>query len=164
MAASDVLKISFEFSPKLGVRELPLLSADKESNVEGLYIVGDLADAPIIKVALNQGYEVAQKIAAELKQEGAAQDGVVDVVVIGAGLAGIGAALALQAAGLKYVVLEKERPFNTIQNFPKAKFIFSEPRSIENKGNFWFDDSQKEVLVDRWERALEEKGLVLHQP
>ena len=164
MAAIDILKISFEFSPKLGVRELPKLDAGKQSNVKGLYIVGDLADAPIIKVALNQGYEVAQKIAAELKKEGAAEDGVCDVVVIGAGPAGIGAALALQEAGLRYVVVEKERPFNTIQNFPKAKFVFSEPRAIENKGNFWFDDAQKEVLVDRWEEALTQKGLVLHQP
>ncbi len=165
MSAADILKISFEFSPKLGVRELPKLSADKESNVRGLYIVGDLADAPIIKVALNQGYEVAQKVAAELKKEGGktAADQL-DVLIIGAGPSGIGAALACKEAGLRYLVLEKERPFNTIQNFPKAKFIFSEPRSIENKGNFWFDDAQKEVLVDRWDQALVDRGLVVHQP
>ena len=162
--SADILKISFEFSNKIGVRELPWLKASKESNVKGLYVVGDLADAPIIKVALNQGYEVAERLIKDLDAEGAGPADALDVVVIGAGPAGIGAALALKARGLKYVLLEKERPFNTIQNFPKAKFIFSEPRSIENKGNFWFDDAQKETLIERWDEAINERGLLLHQP
>ena len=55
----DILKLSFEFSPKIGVRELPQLDEEHQSNVPGLYVVGDLADAPIIKVALRQGYEAA---------------------------------------------------------------------------------------------------------
>lgn len=164
MTTIDILKISFEFSSKIGVRELPWLKSTKESNVKGLYVVGDLADAPIIKVAINQGYEVAEKVTADLKGQGPTPAGMVDVIVIGAGPAGIGAALALKASGVSYMMFEKERPFNTIQNFPKAKFIFSEPRTIQSKGNFWFDDSQKEVLIDRWEEAINEKGLILHQP
>lgn len=163
MAAVDILKVSFEFSPKLGIRQLPRLSRDKESNIPGLFIVGDLADAPIIKVAINQGYDVARSIVQKLGAL-AADPQVHDVVVIGAGPAGIGAALALKEAGARFVVLEKERPFNTIQNFPKAKHIFSEPRSIESKGNFWFDDAQKEELIERWEQALDERALPIRQP
>ncbi len=163
MGVVDILKVSLEFSPKLGIRELPKLSADRESNISGLYIIGDLADAPIIKVALNQGYEVADHILGKLG--GPKKDPeILDVVVIGAGPAGIGAAIKLKEAGASYVLLEKERPFNTIQNFPKAKFIFSEPRSIQNRGNFWFDDSQKEDLIERWAEEVEDRGLVMHQP
>jgi thioredoxin reductase len=55
MALSDILKISFEYVPKAGHRQLPLLTKEYESNIPGLYIVGDLADAPVIKVSLNQG-------------------------------------------------------------------------------------------------------------
>jgi NosR/NirI family transcriptional regulator, nitrous oxide reductase regulator len=159
----DILKPSFEFSPKLGVRQLPKLTRDKESNVPGLYIVGDLADAPIIKVALNQGYDVAQRIVAEIGV-GQGPDDLLDVVVLGAGPAGIGAALALQEAGARYVVIERERPFATIQNFPKAKAIFSEPRQILSKGRFWFEDATKEALIERWGQALDERMLALHQP
>ncbi|MEO1268305.1 MAG: NAD(P)-binding domain-containing protein, partial [Myxococcota bacterium] len=139
MAAVDILKVSFEFSSKLGIRELPQLGSGNESNIKGLHVVGDLADAPIIKVALNQGYEVAKAIMEELKTPSPPDSDTLDVLVIGAGPAGIGAALALGELGAHYMVLEKERPFNTIQNFPKAKFIFSEPRSLENRGNFCSD-------------------------
>ena len=156
------MKISFEFSPKLGVRELPRISPNHESNVKGLYVVGDLADAPIIKVALNQGFDVARSVAEDLRPAG--DEAILDVVVVGAGPAGIGAALALRETGLRYVVIEQCRPFDTIQNFPKNKRIFSEPRAIESKGGFWFEDAAKEELVKRWREAIEERSLNLHQP
>ena len=163
MRARDVLNVSFEFSPKLGVRDLPQLNARHESNIPGLYVVGDLADAPIIKAALNQGYDVANRLARELGNLSARAD-LDDVIVIGAGPAGIGAALALKEAGLRFRVLEKERPFNTLQNFPKAKLIFSEPRAVIAKGNFWFDDARREELLERWEAALDVNSIPIEQP
>ncbi|MGD8515117.1 MAG: NAD(P)-binding domain-containing protein, partial [Granulosicoccaceae bacterium] len=41
---------------------VPALSSQYESNVEGLYIVGALAGYPLIKQAMNQGYEVIEFI------------------------------------------------------------------------------------------------------
>ncbi|MCB9761639.1 MAG: NAD(P)-binding domain-containing protein [Alphaproteobacteria bacterium] len=163
MARPDILKVSFEFSPKLGIRELPRLKPSHESNVPGLYVVGDLADAPIIKVALRQGYEVAGAVADGL---GASDDdpALMDVLVVGAGPAGIGAALALSERGARYVQLEKERPFATIQNFPRSKIIFSEPREMESPGNLWFEDATTETLVEKWDAALAEKRLPIRQP
>ena len=162
---AEIIKLSFEFSSKLGVRELPEFDQKThESNISGLYIVGDLADAPIIKVALNQGFEVAKHVIEDIGVgKGGAED-ILDVLVVGAGPGGIGAGLALEEAGASYAIIEKERPFNTIQNFPKAKFVFAEPITIENKGGFWFDDSAKEELVDRWEQAIDERKLVIQQP
>jgi NosR/NirI family nitrous oxide reductase transcriptional regulator len=160
MSLFDVTKLSFEFSSKLGVRELPEFDANHASNIPGLYVVGDLADAPIIKAALNQGHEVA----AALPGPAAVDDGVLDVVIVGAGPAGIGAALAAHDRGLRYVVLEREKPFSTIQNFPKAKLIFSEPREMPSRGGLWFEDARKEDLVERWGQALDDRRLRIHQP
>ena len=163
MALPDILNVSIEFSPKLGVRELPQIDRNHQSNVPGLYIVGDLADAPIIKVALRQGFEVAHHVADTLGDPATAPE-LLDVLVIGAGPAGIGAALALEERGLRYVLIEREAPFATIQNFPKAKLIFSEPREMANPGNFWFEDATKEELVERWRAALDDKALRIQQP
>ena len=41
---------------------LPELSAQYESNVPGLYIIGALAGYPLIKQAMNQGYEVIEYV------------------------------------------------------------------------------------------------------
>ncbi|HET9679827.1 MAG TPA: cyclic nucleotide-binding domain-containing protein [Gammaproteobacteria bacterium] len=44
---------------------VPEVSAQYESNVPGLYIIGALAGFPLIKQAMNQGYEVIEFIAGE---------------------------------------------------------------------------------------------------
>lgn len=160
---SQILPIHLEFSSKLGVRDLPRIDANHQSNVRGLYIVGDLADAPIIKVALRQGHDVAEHVASTLGAPSQDPD-LLDVVIIGAGPAGIGAAIALAETGLRYVILEREAPFATIQNFPKHKLIFSEPRELGNPGNFWFEDATKETLVERWRESLEDRLLPIQQP
>jgi CRP-like cAMP-binding protein/thioredoxin reductase/Na+-translocating ferredoxin:NAD+ oxidoreductase RNF subunit RnfB len=49
--------------PNANPASVPVLSQAYESNVPGLYIVGALGGYPLIKQALNQGYEVVQTIA-----------------------------------------------------------------------------------------------------
>src|SRR5262245_10508815 len=162
----EILDISFEFSPKIGTRQLPKLSKDYESNIKGLYIVGDLADAPVIKLALKQGYDTVDRLFE--KDFGgrapAREDGIADVAIIGAGPSGIGAALACKKHGLTYALIERERPYNTIQNYPKNKHIFSEPREFGNLAIFPFVDRIKEDLVRDWELALDENQLEIRQP
>ena len=41
---------------------LPILHSNYESSVKGLHIVGDLAGAPTIRAAANQGVEVMEHI------------------------------------------------------------------------------------------------------
>lgn len=48
--------------PSADRSSLPQLSSTFESNVPGLYIIGALAGFPLIKKALNQGYEVIEHI------------------------------------------------------------------------------------------------------
>jgi len=163
VALDDILDISFEFSSKIGVRDLPRVDANKESDVRGLYVVGDLADAPIIKAALAQGYQVAKHIARRLGRPSADED-LYDVVVVGAGPGGIGAGLALCETGHRFVILERQRPFDTIQNFPKHKVIFAEPARVPTVAGFWFDDATTEALIERWGQALEERSLPIAQP
>ena len=41
----------------------PALNGNRESNVPGLYVIGDLAGAPVIKLAMAQGFEISEHIA-----------------------------------------------------------------------------------------------------
>ena len=69
------------------VQRRPAVNADRESNIRGLYIIGDLAGAPVIKLAMAQGYEIIEHIAS--KPDAVSDDpNMYDVLIVGAGAAG----------------------------------------------------------------------------
>ena len=135
-------------SPDLPQRR-PALKAHNQSNVPGLYVIGDLAGAPVIKLAMAQGFEVIEHIAA--RPDAPSKDsGVYDLVIAGAGAAGLNAALAAKDKGLRALVLEKGKIANTIDNFPEGKWVYAEPDQTPPKGKLWLDGARKEDLIARW--------------
>ena len=65
----------------------PILRRNFESNVDGLYIIGDLAGAPVVKLAMEQGNDVAEHITAQTHARSAGPNidaNKYDLVVIGA--------------------------------------------------------------------------------
>jgi NosR/NirI family nitrous oxide reductase transcriptional regulator len=139
----------------------PVLRANFESNVPGLYIIGDLAGAPVVKLAMEQGSDVAEHIASTLASRSDDQN-IYDLVVIGAGAAGLNAALGAQDRGLRVLVLEKNKIANTIEDFPEGKWIYAEPDSRPPKGKLWLDGSRKEDLIARWHDTIRENRLAVH--
>ncbi len=127
----------------------PILSDTLESNIPGVYIAGDLAGAPVVKLAMEQGVQAAERIFAELGAPAAEPD-LFDLIVVGAGAAGLAAALEAKAKGYRCVVLEKGRIAATIEDFPEGKWIYDEPVSRPAAGRLWFQASAKEDLLQRW--------------
>ena len=146
------------FATADGPSRRPLLSKDLESNIPGIYIVGDLAGAPVIKLAMAQGFDTIEHIAA-LPGAKSKDSAILDLVIVGAGASGLNAALAAQEKGLRAVVLEKEKIANTIENFPEGKWVYAEPDSKPPKGKLWLDGAQKEDLVQRWNQIVADNGL-----
>src|SRR3954447_461535 len=127
----------------------PVVDSHYESNVPGIYVVGELSDAPVVKLAMEQGHAVAQHIAAKPDARGD-DSNAFDVIVIGAGAAGLTAALELQQLGLRVVVLEKSKLANTIETLPEGKWIYIEPADRPAVGPLWLEEASKEDLVERW--------------
>ncbi len=154
----QILDWELAFAQKTGTRQgrqMPDLDAAHQTNIKGIYAVGDLADAPVIKIAINQGYETVQNhVAPELRAEGPAPAGAIDLLIVGCGPAGVGAGLRALEEGLSFTILEKERPFNTIQNYPKHKHVFLDAVNIRAKAPLWLRDALKEELLGRWEQDL----------
>ena len=146
-------------SPNMPTRR-PVLGANFESSVPGLHVIGDLAGAPVVKLAMEQGNEVAEYIASTHDARGIDPD-VHDLVVIGAGAAGLNAALVAQERGLRVLVLEKNRIANTIEDFPEGKWIYAEPDERPAKGKLWLDGARKEDLIGRWHQIIRENGLLV---
>ena len=136
----------------------PVVDSHYESNIKGLYVVGDLAGAPVIKLAMEQGFNAIEHIAAQPDARLDESAGY-DVIVIGAGAAGLNAALAAKGKGLRTLLLEKNKIANTIENFPEGKWVYAEPDQTPAKGKLWLDGARKEDLIRRWRQIVEANAL-----
>src|SRR5215213_3413404 len=133
------------------VERLPVSEENGETNVPGVRIVGDLTGIPLLKFSSKTGGEAVRAI---LKEEGGRkrdENGNLDVAIIGAGVAGISAAIEAKKAGLHFVVLEGTEVFSTVVNFPKAKPIYTYPTGLKIEGGLQFTADVKEALLAEME-------------
>lgn len=150
-----VVKAIFE-SPNMPARR-PVLNDNLESNVPGLYVAGDLAGAPVVKLAMEQGYRAARHVLS--RPDGGSGETGYDVVVIGAGAAGLNAALELHAAGKRVLIVEKGRVGAGIEELPEGKWIYGEPAGHPAPGRLWFEECDKDELARRWREQVRAAGL-----
>jgi thioredoxin reductase len=120
----------------------PAVNADGTTRLPGVRVVGDLAGVPLLKFASDTGAAAVERIPA------GADEGELDLVILGAGVAGMAAALAARKRGLRFLVLEASEPFSTIVNFPKKKPIFTYPEAMEPRGDLQVTSDVKEALLD----------------
>lgn len=71
-----------------------------------------------------------------------------DVVIIGAGPAGLSAAIEAHNAGMHYLVIEKGALVNSIQKFPTAMAFFSTPELLEIGGLPFSSSSMRPTRAD----------------
>ena len=81
------------FATANGPTRRPQLTAHRESNIPGLFIIGDLAGAPVIKLAMAQGFETIEHVST-LPFPKKPDEDTLDILVVGAGASGLNAALA----------------------------------------------------------------------
>jgi NosR/NirI family nitrous oxide reductase transcriptional regulator len=132
------------------VEKLPEVGPDGSTAVPGLYVVGDLTGVPLLKFSADSGARAVQTIVADPAFRGrSVADGTLDLVIVGAGVSGMAAALEAQRHGLRFEVLEASEPFSTIVNFPRGKPIYTYPKAMTPHGPLQFTErsSVKEGLV-----------------
>ncbi len=156
----------------------PELNADGESSLKGVYIIGDLTGIPLLKFATNGGLKMVKgfpsydhwknrsklfekwenDVVFQNKKGRNANEStkeVYDLVIVGAGPAGISAGIEAKKMGYKYIILESsERPFHTIENFPKGKPMFYEPKGLEEVSEITLQGETKEELLDHFYQIM----------
>ncbi|NIR49234.1 NAD(P)-binding domain-containing protein [candidate division KSB1 bacterium] len=138
--------------------KLPEVNDKHESNISGLYIIGEVSGTPLIKLGLNQGNGLINDLF-ENKSPLNLPDDVHDVLIVGAGASGIGAANRAHELGLDYVVIEQGKPANLIRSFTKGKPLFMEPTDVPLESSMWCKECSKEELLEVWDRRIAERGL-----
>lgn len=134
-----------------------------ETNVPGIYAAGELAGTPLVKLGLNAGHDLIERLAPELQGGNAGEQDLLDVAIIGAGSAGYAATLNAHRLGLSYVTLEAAAFANTFVTMTKGKWLFAEPAEVPLRSHAWFEECTKETLLERWRATVHEKGLAIHE-
>ncbi len=140
---------------KRGV-ELPLVNTRFETNVPGLFIVGELGGMGLIYNAVTQALQCMEGIA---KAPPPVTKGVHQVVIVGAGPAGLAASLAAVAAKLDYATVDQESIGGTVLQYPRQKIVMTRPVQLPIYGKLQLSSVSKEDLLARWEDIIEATGI-----
>ncbi|MEX0999722.1 MAG: NAD(P)-binding domain-containing protein [Thermodesulfobacteriota bacterium] len=146
------------------VEKLPEVNSDYSTNIPGLYIVGDLTGIPLLKFSSDSGARAVESIRMDksfLSQRAKDKTSeILDLVIVGAGVSGMAAALEAKKDDLHFEILEATEPFSTIVNFPKGKPIFTYPTDMVPLGDLQFTQEIKEPLVEEIKAQTLGKGIV----
>jgi thioredoxin reductase/ferredoxin len=140
--------------------DIPVVSERFETNVPGIFVAGELGGMGLIRNGIEQG---RQAIAAVGDFVGAskARGDLLDVVVIGAGPAGLSASLGAQERGLAFETLEQESLGGTVAHYPRGKIVMTAPVDLPIYGKVQLRETTKEALLELWQQVIAETGVAI---
>ena len=144
---------------KRGV-DLPHVNPYFETNVSGIYIAGEMGGMGLIKNAVEQGKQAVENIARNLDKK---TDAEFDLVIIGAGPAGISATLQAKKLGLKCVTLEQDSLGGTVFTFPRAKIVMTAPMDLPLFGKIKLHETSKTELLNLWKKVIADNNLTIQE-
>jgi len=146
----------FIFRQRTG-NDMPALTSEFETNVQNMFIVGELGGLALIKNAINQGRDCVDTITNRLKAMGPARSapGVSDVLVVGAGPGGISASLRAIENKISYITVEQDEVGGTVAKYPRQKLVLTSPVNFPMHGKFSKMQLSKEDLLAFWKKLGE---------
>lgn len=144
---------------KRGV-DLPHVNQNFETNVKGIFIAGELGGMGLIKNSVEQGKQAVDNMYASLDRSIKAD---YDLVIIGAGPAGISATLQAKKLGLQSITLEQDSLGGTVYSFPRAKIVMTSPMDLPGYGKIKLFQTSKKELLDLWHEVIEKNDIIIHE-
>jgi putative YpdA family bacillithiol system oxidoreductase len=144
---------------KRGV-ELPHMSQKFETTIPGLFIAGELGGMGLIKNAVEQGKQTVEYLSSKLCRATKAE---FDLLIVGAGPAGISASLEATKRKLKFLTLEQSSLGGTVFSFPRAKVIMTSPMDLPLYGKLKLTDTSKTELLELWNDVLKKNNIKINE-
>ena len=140
--------------------DLPHVNEQFETNSKGIYIAGELGGMGLIKNSVEQGQQAIESM---VKSKKPTKENVLDVIIIGAGPAGISASLAAKKNSLSCVTLEQDSLGGTVYTFPRAKIVMTSPMNLPLYGKAKLYDTSKDELLQLWKKVISEQNLNIEE-
>ncbi|MDO8313460.1 MAG: NAD(P)-binding domain-containing protein [Sideroxyarcus sp.] len=157
-AACPHSAITLVFGTERRGMDIPQVDPHFETNVKGIFIAGELGGMGLIRKAASQGTQAMDSIS---KLKGSANDH--DVVIIGAGPAGLTATLGAIEKKLRYVTIEQETSLGgAIFQYPRNKVVMTAPVKLPIVGDMQFKEVSKERLLEFWDDVIQKTGMKLN--
>jgi thioredoxin reductase len=84
----------------------------------------------------------------------------VDVIIVGAGPAGMAATLSAKQQQLRAVTVEQEDSFGgTVYHYPRNKIVMTAPVELPLVGKMKFGEVSKETLLEFWQGVIQQTGI-----
>ncbi len=136
-------------SPERAV-EVPVFDGRFETTVRGMYVAGEVNGIGRIHVAVAQGRQAA----AAALESGGPHGCELDVVIVGAGPAGLAAALEARRRGVRYVLFEKGSFGGAILSYPRDKIVMTLPLDLPGVGKVKLRRTSKEALLELFQTVV----------
>jgi len=144
---------------KRGV-DLPHIDQDFQTNVNGIYIAGELGGMGLIKNSVEQGQAAVENI---IKSGIRKDDSTYDLIIVGAGPAGISASLMAKKNNLKFETLEQDSLGGTVFTFPRSKIVMTSPMNLPLYGKVQLYNTSKSELLELWQKVLSENNISIKE-
>ena len=156
-AACPVDAITLVFGTERRGVDIPLVNPNFETNVPGIFIAGELGGMGLIRKAAEQGLQAMATIAKRPRTSAP-----LDIVIIGAGPAGIAAGLAAIEHRLRYKLIEQEADLGgAVFHYPRNKIAMTAPVDLPVVGRVHFEEVSKEKLLAFWQDVVARAGLAI---
>lgn len=131
--------------------DLPHVDQNFETNIKGIYLAGEIGGMGLIKNAVEQGRQAVESIVNNKMLNTSAD---YDLIIIGAGPAGISASLTAKKHGLKCLTIEQDSLGGTVYSFPRSKIVMTSPMDLPLYGKVKLYETSKGELLNLWEKVL----------
>lgn len=147
--------ISLVFGTAKRGMDIPQVSPTFETNVPGIFIAGELGGMGLIRKTATQGMQAIDSIS---KLKGSKHP--YDVIIVGAGPAGLAATLASMEKKLRHVTIEQEEALGgCIFQYPRNKVVMTAPIKLPIVGEMRFKEVSKEKLLEFWQGVISKTGM-----
>jgi len=147
-------------SIKRGV-EIPEVSENYETCVNGIFIAGELGGMGLIRNAIEQGRQAMDSVEKYLKTTPKSTN-CLDCLIVGAGPAGLSATLGAKQKQINVLTIDQDEVGGTIAHFPKGKLVMTQQATLPLVGKVKFGEIYKEKLMEFWLKTIDEHQLKIH--